>query len=1194
MLIKLILENYIPLLSSGITKVELDLKHMVNLFIAQNGTGKGQTLSSKIRIPGGWTTMGKIKKGDKVIARDGSTATVTGVFPQGIKPVYRVHFVDGRYTDVDNTHLWKVFDSTLGVDKNKVSLGDDRRWSVINTEELIKLRELHWKQGNVYIPLIEPEDCDDKEFKIHPYVMGVLLGDGGLTGSNVNISKPYQELFDKIQRLLPDHLECRWGKNNVTFAVCYKQSKTESADKWHLRTGLKEDELMGLKSHEKFIPSYYFEGSRQQRLELLQGLLDTDGTIGAIGDKQKPNGRSTVQKSGNVSFSSSSEKLSLGVQYLVRSLGGIARIIPRPSKYTYNGEKKEGRTDYRVSIRYPRPEELFTLEHKRKRANKGQYSDSLKLKITRIEERHPEPTQCISIDHPEHLYVTDDFIVTHNTSLLMEMNPLPPENGNYRAGRKYVELKVGPNHYVLDSKTGVGDGHTFKLNGVNLNKGGTYSAQKELVWQHFKLDTNRSRVLSGVKLMDLFSNMPINRRKEVMMWLYPNDTDYGMSVYNKLRTERNELKAVIKNQISRYADENRKLEQITECGTEELENRIKAIDDELRQSLLVRGSLEQFKLDPDLQQKVNQFNQLTEQMTVNKVSGFFDTEQELLETLDVTQELLSVHKEQAAVLQQVISEHASVLEGMEEFLEDPLIFHHQAEQLTAELTELKTQVERYDVQLNQYPVFNDKEQTFKGLEHVYDAFVAQLHRVTLASTQDLTGGRYKDFTNRYEVVANQLRETQGKLTGVVHQLKHYDSMELVNCPDCSHEFKVGVTEAEIVKLREMRTALEQAVIRLEKEREVLKDKIDNDAEWYESMMALYQFCQFNQDVPCLVTLVKEYGIGKSETSILLNALRSYMGRFDVLKRSKALLEEQDLLNTRIGLLQRDNVLDTAQYINGLETSLQNENKRVTFYQRKLQSLQAKLATLRNYNNDLNRLSTLKGEILKGLENEGLLHLRKQVDERISLLTDEKDDYLTSIIKSRSLTAVVTSISEDIERLKRRLSIVETWMDGLCPNKGLIGRLMTDFIKTFCGNMNAVIQSVWNTPLYVKPCNKANGDLTYKFPVVNGDGEPAPDISNCSLGQTGIIDFAFRYVALSYHGSWYPLIMDEVGTTLDEIKRGRFFNFVKEISQKKDTRQLMLVSHYINQIGIFSNPNIVAMRYEGLSMPAEPNKHSVIT
>ncbi|TQH48083.1 hypothetical protein [Pseudomonas aeruginosa] len=797
----------------------------------------------------------------------------------------------------------------------------------------------------------------------------------------------------------------------------------------------------------------------------------------------------------------------------------------------------------------------------------------------------------LDLNHLVNLLIAQNGV--GKTSILREANPLAPENANYRGvGRKYVEIKRGLDHFVLDSKTDLGNGHSFKFNGKELNKNGTFTEQKDLVWIHFRLDSTISRILSGLKPNSLFSAMPVAQRKDFFMFIYPNDTSYALGVFNKLKTERRELAAAIKNQVMRYTEESAKLKQIAECGPEELERRVKTIETELRESLLVRGGLEQVKVDPELQSKIDTFKRLAEQMTLNRVSGFFETEAELRQGIETVQAILSVHEGQATAIQMVISEHVGVLEGMEEIKEDPFVFHHQAEQLKVELTALREEYKQHGVLLGNYPLFNDDTYDFTGLELVYEALVAQLRRVVNASTPELTGGRYKEYTVKLEQTRNQLRASKNELDTLTHQLKHYDAMELVTCPECTHEFKVGITANELRAARVKAEALKLSVTKLERDVETLERLVEQDSEWYHSMLALHQFCRMNGDVKCLPELIKAYDMGKSDTNILLNALRAFMGRFNCKRRIDALLEEEKLLNTRIGLLQKDSVLDIATYLKSLEHDLEVENSRIGFYRRRVEQLIRNLKTIHTYTRDLETLRCLKDEIFNGLEQQGLVELRKRVDERIHLLTDEKDEYLASIIKSRSLSAVVASISEDIDRLKRRLKIVDGLMNGLCPNKGLIGKLMTDFIKTYCANMNAVIQSVWNTTLFVKPCHKDNGDLNWKFPVVTGDDEPTPDVSDCSLGEAGIIDFAFRYVAIRYHGN-FPLMLDEVGTTFDEIKRGRFFNFIHELTTQKDAKQLFMISHYITQYGMFTNPNVIAMCYEGLSLPGEVNQHSVI-
>lgn len=781
------------------------------------------------------------------------------------------------------------------------------------------------------------------------------------------------------------------------------------------------------------------------------------------------------------------------------------------------------------------------------------------------------------------------------TSILKEVNPNPPENSNYKNGRKYSEWVFGGKRYIMDSYTGVGNGHSFKINdGPELNTGGTYSAQKDLVAMHcYGLDTSLTKVFGGLRIADRFSVMSPARRKDVIMQIYPNEVDYALGVYNKLKTERNELKAAIKNQNGRWAEENRKLSFINECGVEVLEERIKGIESELREALMVRGSLNGVQLDPELSLKVAQFSQLTDQLVVNRLSGQIFTERELLNMIDLNGRILDGHKEQAAILGGIISEHAGRLDGMEEFLKDPDAFKEHAEHIKDDMARLKLKIEEFESGLARLPVFDDPETPLDGLESCADGLVAYLNRVTVASEQTLTGATYKGYLTTQEQLANSLRHYKATLDDVTHKLAHYESADNVNCPDCSHEFKLGVTPAELDSMRQQKAALITRVEKIEKSQATLLRQIENDADWYLSMNQLFAFIRENNHVRVLPELIKEYEVGKVATPRLLNALELFMKRAKLLGELKVLAEEEALLDARLALLDRNNVLDMAIYVANIEKDLVLENNKITHYKEKLLSQINVLKAIQSHKGDVQRLDVLRREVLQGLADQGKLKLRGKVDDRISDLTEEKEHNLTSIIKSKSLTAVVQSISSDITRLKRRLVIVEVLMDGLCPNKGLIGKLMTDFIKAVCGNMNAVIKGIWNTPLFIKPCSKDNGDLTYKFPVVKGDQDPTPDVTDCSGGEADILDWVFRFVMLGYHKFPFPLIMDEVGVMLDEIKRGRFFNFIHEYTQRNDARQLFLVSHYFNQYGAFANPNFIALRYEGLTLSGPVNQHTTV-
>lgn len=349
----------------------------------QTGAGKAQPLDAKIKIPNGWTTMGDLKIGETISSHDGSLCVVTGIYPQGKKEIYKVTFADGRSTECCGEHLWKVF---------YVNTSKNLRWRVVNTLEII--RYLKMPNPRIYIPLIIPHLGSYKNLPIDPYLLGVILGDGSTRNSNVTITKTNYELFDKLKLILPRDLKFSDVNHNTKRIVTIETRNS-------LVKHLKDLNLLNKLSYEKFIPNIYFESSIEQRLELLNGLLDTDGT---------------VAKNGHISFCSTSEALAKGVQYLVRSIGGIAYISEKISRYTYNGKKHNGRKAYTVSIRHPKPSILFTLSKKRDRINDdNQYSKKLKLRIKSVELIGEKESQCITVSHPDRLYITDDFIVTHNT-----------------------------------------------------------------------------------------------------------------------------------------------------------------------------------------------------------------------------------------------------------------------------------------------------------------------------------------------------------------------------------------------------------------------------------------------------------------------------------------------------------------------------------------------------------------------------------------------------------------------------------------------------------------------------------------------------------------------------------------------------------------------------------------------------------
>ena len=363
----------------------------VVVFNLRTGGGKALRVDTPVLTPNGWIPIGELKVDDEVISRDGTVTKVTGVFPQGIKKLNKVTFWDGRTSYCCDEHLWKIFDAKYS------------QWKVVDTTELKRLQER--KQLRTYIPLADPFDNKEKELPIDPYLLGALIGDGGFSVFNhLSFSNTDKHVVDKVNGKLNEiglMLKVITGGKPYNYRVV-SLNKGEHSGRFEFFKIVNELKFQVL-SEDKFIPEIYFEGSMKQRLELLQGLMDTDGTVS---EHKTP------------SYSTSSKELAEGVQKLVWSLGGIGKISSRIPKYVYKGEKKEGLLAYRVSIRMKGNIEIFTLPRQLERiGGKTQYSDNLKLRIKTIEDSTESEAVCISVDHPEKLFVIENFIVTHNTAL---------------------------------------------------------------------------------------------------------------------------------------------------------------------------------------------------------------------------------------------------------------------------------------------------------------------------------------------------------------------------------------------------------------------------------------------------------------------------------------------------------------------------------------------------------------------------------------------------------------------------------------------------------------------------------------------------------------------------------------------------------------------------------------------------------
>jgi hypothetical protein len=353
------------------------------------GLGKAQPLDAKILTPSGWSTMGDIKVGDKVIGADGKTHTVLGVHPQGVKMVYRVIFSDGSSTRCCEDHLWAVNTATRNY--------RDRSNKILPLKQF--MGNLQYPNGNNiwYIPVVKPIEFDSTPVPCDPYFIGYLIANGNLTAGTPRVSCLDGETANRL--LPPSGVRIRHiNKIDYSLVAANSQFLTNPLTR-HLR----DLGLMGKYSYEKFIPSCYLFNTFRVRQELLQGLMDGNGSV-SVSDN-------------HLEYVTSSKRLADDFIFLVQSLGGVARkAIKEKPVYTYNGEKRIGKPAYRVSLTLP--DGVLPFKLSRKANNYHPRTKYLPTRaVVKVEKIGKAECQCITVDSSDHLYITDDCVVTHNTAM---------------------------------------------------------------------------------------------------------------------------------------------------------------------------------------------------------------------------------------------------------------------------------------------------------------------------------------------------------------------------------------------------------------------------------------------------------------------------------------------------------------------------------------------------------------------------------------------------------------------------------------------------------------------------------------------------------------------------------------------------------------------------------------------------------
>ena len=352
------------------------------------GVGKSVIRTTKVLVPGGYTEIGDLQVGDEVYTPSGKLTKVIGKYEHQDKELYEVKLNDGTSFKCDKDQIFHV--EIMGHE------GSHGIHNMTFTELEAYLRK-HPKRYAT-IPYCDPIEFEAVELPVDPYFLGLLIGDGCLTSNTPALTNVDPDIITGVHKLVLEQYE-NMGMNFDDRAT-YKFVNNGEGKKNPLTEQLHELGLQGKDSYTKFIPATYKRGSIEQRMELLRGLVDSDGYI---------------MKAGHTSYATCSKQLADDVVEIIRSLGGRARVREKHTKSQF------GTPCLSYDISFKLPPELGSIA-KYSKLKTERYEKVLSKKTwckkRRIESILPcgtGDTACIAVEDDEALYLIDGFVPIHNT-----------------------------------------------------------------------------------------------------------------------------------------------------------------------------------------------------------------------------------------------------------------------------------------------------------------------------------------------------------------------------------------------------------------------------------------------------------------------------------------------------------------------------------------------------------------------------------------------------------------------------------------------------------------------------------------------------------------------------------------------------------------------------------------------------------
>lgn len=751
------------------------------------------------------------------------------------------------------------------------------------------------------------------------------------------------------------------------------------------------------------------------------------------------------------------------------------------------------------------------------------------------------------------------------TSVLAMLNPLPADiKKEFREdGYKLIEIEHHRMYYVLSSNYVARNKHSFKVDGVEHNPGGTRKVQLELVYEHFKISPDINQILIG---MNNFTIMPTVERKYWFTELSTVDYTFAVTLYNRLKQRYRDIvggvKLVQEEIVKAEAAMN------SDINLDKLIMDKKHLDDMIRYLLShYTPSIASSSNDTILNDIVlantalsTLLSNVTPGITISKLNDDINVLKIQIGNYEHEQSILN--KEIASLDKYIADEPLEDLEKKEKHLNGKIKHVKDSIDIDINLSLLETIIYNYRLD--------------------YSEMIQYLNMLSEYSNVPYSTSLYSETKQKIDKLAGILKVTEHKLSLATLEENRLamliDDSNKVECDNCHHVFYF---KYDLVKHTAIKKEIDTLVAYV-KEITAEHDALCNTLEL------------LNRKRDCITqvaTLMLSRGELKPVWEYIIKKHEPYH-----MKVSGMITEVDAVL---FKLERWETLVTYGKELSDLQLKLSSAKEfkkhEITASKERQVKLEKELMSVTIKRNlAMSKLTILEAQrkVVVKIEHsvDKLKYLVRQYNKQLPIMiTDKRNNVITELVNT--LKSYMVDIDQIIHTHQQQKNIVmdnksklveyltkekllNIVLKELSPAEGIIAKSMNSFLGIFINEMNYIINTVWSYRMELLPCEiSEENDLDYKFRVLVDDSEMIEDVSKLSTSMQEIVNLAYRIVFIKYlNVQDVPLFLDEFGRTMDTAHQISAYNTIEQIMADNFV-QIFIVSHFESMYGRFSNADI---------------------